>query len=106
MKLYELYEAAQEMKLEEKEGEGEVAVTLLGETVDGRVSCVFCEIWMLMMDVLVCFCQKCACTIFSPMKHPPIHLSAHNAYNAQGTLHKAKSNLLKLISKSNFDLFS
>ena len=29
------------MKLEEKEGEGEVAVTLLGETVDGRVGCVF-----------------------------------------------------------------
>ena len=25
------------MKLEEKEREGEVAVTLLGETVDGRV---------------------------------------------------------------------
>ena len=47
------------MKLEEKKGEGEVAVTLLGETVDGRARCVISKILMLMMDVLVCLVEMC-----------------------------------------------
>ena len=79
------------MKLEEKEAEGEVTVTLLGETVDGRVRYIFarfgCRWWMPSFVFVK--------NVRASMKHPPIHLSAHNAHDAPG----------QLTSKSNFDLF-
>ena len=94
------------MKLEEKEAEGEVAVTLLGETVDGRVRCVFCKILMLMMDVLVCFCQNGRALYFHQCStHPFTSVYIMYIMHIMHMMQKAKSALLKLISKSNFDLF-
>ena len=86
------------MKLEEKEAEGEVAVTLLGETVDGRVRCVLfaksgCWWWMSSFV----FVKNVRALYF--------HQWSTHPFTSVHIMHPAKSALLKLISKSNFDLF-